>query len=271
MRARGLLPWLTLAGLLGFLPLLGPWLAQWAGALYGLASRPFALLAEPLDGLRRNLALPEVGALLLGLLGALAPCQLSTNAAALAWLARPSPGRLGSRLAAFLVGKALVYSLLGALALLGLATSGEALAWVRKALGPLMLLLGLHLLGLIRLPAPAWGLGRVGDWAERQGGHLGSFALGMAFGLAFCPTLFWLFFGLLLPSAATNPLGFLFPALFALGTGVPVLLLLALFRRGSDRGSTLRGFKRLGKASERLAGVVFLLAGLYDTVVYWFL
>ena len=78
MRARGLLPWLALAGLLSLLLLLGPWLAPLAGALYGLASRPFALLAEPLDGLRRNLALPEAGALLLGLLGALAPCQLST-------------------------------------------------------------------------------------------------------------------------------------------------------------------------------------------------
>ena len=271
MRARGLLPWLALAGLLSLLLLLGPWLAPLAGALYGLASRPFALLAEPLDGLRRNLALPEAGALLLGLLGALAPCQLSTNAAALAWLARPSPGRFWSRLGAFLVGKALVYSLLGALALLGLTASGEALAWIRKALGPLMLLLRLRLLGLLRLPAPTWGLGRIGDWAEHQGGPLGSFALGVAFGLAFCPTLFWLFFGLLLPSAATSPLGFLFPALFALGTGVPVLLLLALFRRGYDRGSTLRGFKRLGKVSGQLAGGLFLMAGLYDTVVYWFL
>ncbi|GAB5603229.1 sulfite exporter TauE/SafE family protein [Thermus sp. FJN-A] len=271
MRARSLLPWLALAGLWALLLALGPWLTQVVGVLYGLASKPFALLAGPLDGLRRNLGLPEVGALFLGLLGALAPCQLSTNAAALAWLARPTPGGFWSRFGAFLLGKALVYSLLGALALLGLAASGGFLAWVRKALGPLMLLLGLHLLGLLHLPAPGWGLARLGRWAEDRGGHLGAFALGVAFGLAFCPTLFWLFFGLLLPTAATSALGLLFPTLFALGTGVPVLLLLALFRRGHDRGPTLRGLKRLGSSSGRLAGLVFLLAGLYDTVVYWFL
>ncbi len=56
----------------------------------------------------------------------------------------------------------------------------------------------------------------------------GAFVLGMAFALAFCPTLFLLFFGLLIPLTLASAGGLIFPALFALGTAAPLLALLGL-------------------------------------------
>ncbi|WP_027888005.1 sulfite exporter TauE/SafE family protein [Meiothermus taiwanensis] len=272
------LGWGLLAGLGLALVLFGAPLAALAPSLYALASQPYAWLAEPINTLRLGLGIPLLSAFLLGLLGALAPCQLSTNAAALSWLARDALEAQGSawkRVGWFLLGKALVYLALAGVAVWvfgGTFTAPGALfTGVRRVLGPLMVLMGFLLLGLIRLPGPSLGPGRLGDWARARGGSLGAFTLGAAFGLAFCPTMFFLFFGAMLPAAVASRAGLVFPALFALGTAVPVLLILALLDRGKPKGEVLGEMRRGGRRLNLASGVVLVVAGLYDTLVYWFL
>lgn len=272
------LGWGLLAGLGLALVLFGAPLAALAPSLYALASQPYAWLAEPINTLRLGLGIPLLSAFLLGLLGALAPCQLSTNAAALSWLARDALEAQGSawkRVGWFLLGKALVYLALAGVAVWvfgGTFTAPGALfTGVRRVLGPLMVLMGFLLLGLIRLPGPSLGPGRLGDWARARGGSLGAFTLGAAFGLAFCPTMFFLFFGAMLPAAVASRAGLVFPALFALGTAVPVLLILALLDRGKPKGEVLGEMRRGGRRLNLAGGVVLVVAGLYDTLVYWFL
>lgn len=143
---------------------------------------------------------------------------------------------------------------------------------VRRALGPLMILLGLFMLGWLRLrlPLPTGAASRLKTWAEARGGAIGAFGLGTAFGLAFCPTLFWLFFGLMLPTAIASSTGVLFPALFALGTAAPLLLMLALLGRAGQKREVMGGMRRFNRVLTVVAGVILVLAGLYDTVVYWF-
>ena len=92
--------------------------------------------------------------------------------------------------------------------------------------------------------------------------------MGGTFALAFCPTLFWLFFGLTVPLGLESPMGFVFPALFAVGTSVPVLLLAALLGAGA-RPEVHTGLERASGILTRLAGVVFIVAGLNDTLTYW--
>ncbi|WP_240695306.1 hypothetical protein [Thermus caldilimi] len=86
--------------------------------------------------------------------------------------------------------------------------------------------------------------------------------------MAFCPTLFWLFFGLLLPLALASSFGFLFPLLFALGTGFPLGFLLLLFTR-MGRGRALKGMRQVRSHLLRGAGAVFVALGILDTVLYW--
>ncbi|MBA2598816.1 MAG: sulfite exporter TauE/SafE family protein [Chloroflexia bacterium] len=196
----------------------------------------------------------------------------------LAILGRQSAGRpRWQAMFAYLAGKALVYSTLGLLAVVlgaGLAeVSIPVFVAARKALGPLMVVVGLAMAGVLRWSwTPGSGLASRLRAVVRQYTDGGPFLIGLAFGFAFCPTLFALFVGLLIPLALTRPDGVLYPALFALGTALPLLAILGLLslRRGSPRHYAQpigQGQRIVGV----LAGVVLIVAGLNDTVVYWLL
>jgi len=222
-------------------------------------------------------SVPPASALLFGLIGAAAPCQLTTNLGALAWSASRAgtAPALGASLA-YIAGKALVYSVVGGLVVvLGLQLQGASIPVVvvaRKLLGPLMLLVGLGLLGLVRLPG-GFGLGQSRRLAGRvSGGGPGAFLLGVAFSFAFCPTLFWLFFGLTVPLALRSPGGWSFPGVFALGTALPLLALAAAVSLGWGAADRLAsGVARWHRPVTRVAGAAFIVAGLHDTLIYWWL
>lgn len=235
--------------------------------------------AEPLMSLSSSIGLPLVAALLLGLLGATAPCQVTTNASALAIVARrlDTPRLPMLATLAYLLGKMLVYTLVGVAVVLAgreVATGLiPTIGVVRKALGPLMILIGLFFLGL---PRPRLALGHgLSAWLKRHatgGGAGSSFLLGVAYAFAFCPTLFWLFFGLTIPLALRSSVGVLYPPVFALGTTLPLLALVGLLALGTGQPTGyLRGLRRAHRVLERVAGVILVLAGLNDTFLYWFL
>jgi len=254
--------------------LIGGLMREW----YLVLSQFSAALTVPLSSLAERVELPLVTPLLFGLIGATSPCQLTTSLSALAFSAK-QPSKAGTLMAsvAYVLGKVLVYSLVGGLVvLLGVrlqAASIPVVVVARKGLGPLMVLAGLGMLGVIRLRG---ALGqRWSRWLRRRvpgEGAGAGFLLGVAFSFAFCPTLFWLFFGLTVPLALQSPAGWSFPALFALGTGLPLLVLAGLVSLGLGAAETLAG--RMGglhRVLGRVAGVVFVLAGLHDALVYWWL
>ncbi len=249
-----------------------------AAALYAVLSIFYRMVAQPLRALGDGLDVPLLSALLFGVIGATAPCQLTTSGGALAYVAQ----RAGDRRAvardalAYLLGKALVYTVVGVAVILTGRQLAQGLIPVvvvaRKVLGPLMILLGLSLLGLVPLRF-ALGHGIAGRLEARAGsGAGGAFLLGAAFSFAFCPTLFLLFFGLTIPLALRSPVGAVYPGVFALGTTLPLLGLVGLLAAGvgATRGY-LAGVRRLDAWLRPVAAVVLILAGLNDTVVYWFL
>lgn len=234
-------------------------------------------LTEPIQNITESAGLPPLTALLLGVLGALSPCQITTGLSAFALIGRPTEG--GRPVVcglAYLGGKAIVYALLGlGFVLVGNALSQSAIpviVTVRRLIGPLMLLVGLALLGVWRWRLTL-GLGQT--IAARAVDRLdatrprGAFLLGAAFALAMCPTLFLLFFGILIPLALVSPGGVVYPAIFALGTTLPLLGALALMALGLRQKSRVSG--RLPRLLTRVAGVVLLLTGLNDTIIYWVL
>jgi cytochrome c-type biogenesis protein len=245
---------------------------------YQVLSTLNAAVAEPLSSLADSSGIPLLSALLFGLLGATSPCQLTTNASALAYVARGAgQGPAIARSAvAYLFGKALVYTLLG----VAVIVSGQQLAQqsipvvvaARKTLGPLMLVLGFYLLGLVPL---RFSLGHgLADWIEARAGPgaAGPFLLGTAFAFAFCPTLFLLFFGLTLPLALSSPLGVVYPGMFAVGTTLPLLGVAGLLTAGvTATKGYVRQAKRVGAWLRRAAALVLVLAGLNDTITYWLL
>lgn len=238
-------------------------------------SRVSAFLAGPLGDLSTRLELPLASAFLFGLVGAVAPCQLTTNVSAMAYLSRQGRrGTAGKEAGAFLLGKVLVYTLLGGLAFtLGTQLQRVAIPLAigtRRALGPLLLLIGLSLVGAFRLRG---GFGaRLSAWLQRlapTSGAARAFVMGGGFALAFCPTLFWLFFGLTVPLSLRSPMGFVFPAFFAVGTSVPVLFVATLLAAGASTEGASARLAKAGGILSRVAGAVLIVAGLNDTLTYW--
>lgn len=241
------------------------------------------VLTQPLGGLADQVNVPVVSVLIFGLLGAFAPCQLSTGVAALSFLARRAgePRRLWAHTLAYLAGKATVYLVIGGgLVLAGLQLSEitgaavPAAALARKALGPLLIVAGLFLAGWLRLRfSVGQRLSRAMEQRlGRQAGALPAYLMGVAFACTFCPTLFWLFFGLTLPLALASPGGVLLPVVFAAGTTLPLLALAALLTAGivDVRAliGRLRGFEGW---AQRAAGLVFVLVGVNEVLLYWLL
>lgn len=248
-------------------------------AWYGALSVINGAVASPLRDLAYSLGAPIAGVLLFGVIGATSPCQLTTSAGALAYLVRPGRDRrsVAAGALAYLAGKALVYTVLGVCVIL----AGQQLAEVsiplvvaaRKALGPLMVLLGLALGGWapFRLGV-RWGFfDRTVD-ATARASAMDAFLLGTALAFAFCPTLFLLFFGITLPLALASPVGVFFPPVFALGTSLPLLGLAGVIALGSQ--AAVRYLKHVHQVERLLrpvAAIVLVVVGLNDTLMYWFL
>ncbi len=244
----------------------------WYGWLSGLTQG----LVLSLQSLADSIALPAVAVIVFGLIGATSPCQLTTNLGALAYAsARPGTSRPIGLALAYVAGKVTVYTLVGAAVVLaGLqlqAVSIPVVVAARKGLGPLMILVGLALLGLWR---PRLSVGhqlaaRLQDGVKGSGAG-GAYLLGLVFSLAFCPTLFWLVFGLTIPLALRSAGGWSFAGLFAIGSSLPLLAVAALVTAGAGAVEGLAGsMRRLERPVRGGAAVILVVAGLHDTLVYW--
>jgi cytochrome c-type biogenesis protein len=247
--------------------------AQW----YAFLGQANNLFSPYLSGLSRQLNIPVLSALLLGLLGSTAPCQLSTNFSALGLFTQKISKKKECLSAAFsfTLGKVIVYTLIGSLTiLLGIKLNQEAVPIVqsvRKALGPLMLIVGLYLLGLFKTKLSLFtSLERNMVRHIPDIRYLQEFLLGIVYSLAFCPTLFWLFFGIVIPLGVSTSGGIILPGVFAIGTALPLLIITFLLAYGI--GTTkffTRDVPRINAILQKVAGVVFILAGINDIIAYW--
>ncbi len=248
------------------------------GQWYLYLSQLSATVAGPLGDLADRVQFPLVNAIILGVLGATAPCQLTTNLSAIAYVSR---GREGGRpwqeAVTYTLGKALVYTVVGGVVIgLGLQIQAAAIPVVvaaRKLLGPLLIVIGLVFLEFLRLRlALGQNLAEAFTWRLSARGPWGAFAMGVVFAFAFCPTLFLLFFGLTIPLGLRSSAGLLVPGLFAVGTALPLLLYAGLLATGAEAaGAYARRLSRGHATARKVAGAIFLLAGINDTLMYWFL
>jgi cytochrome c-type biogenesis protein len=246
---------------------------------YFFLTQLVAPIRMPLSDLSYEIQMPIIAALILGILGAFSPCQLSTNVAAFAFISRDigETKRVTRSALAYLLGKIVVYSLVGGAAiLLGLQLAQASIpvvVFTRKALGPVLVLLGLLMLGIVKLSLPFFA--RISENLKSQLGERrdarSSFLLGVAFSFAACPTLFVLFFGSLIPLAIAASIGGLtFPAIFAIGTTFPLMLFVALLAFGAQSViPTVRKLRAADVWVSRIAAIVFILVGINEIVLYW--
>ena len=226
--------------------------------------------------LSESLNIPVLSALFLGLLTAISPCPMATNIAAIAYVSRRVTERKYVIMTGILytLGRMFSYSILGILIIVaGLEIPGAASFlqdFGEQILGPLLIVVGLIMLNINRL---SFGLGggklssiggRVADW-----GMLGGFPLGALFALAFCPYSAVLFFGVLIPLALKSTGGVTLPAVFAIGTGLPVLVFGTLISVGVTKVSTwLNAVTRAEKIIRIIVSIIFIGVGIYYVVLW---
>jgi cytochrome c-type biogenesis protein len=214
----------------------------------------------------------------LGILTSISPCPLATNIAAISFIGRRVDKVTTALLSglAYSLGRALAYTALGAVVVLGLLSipgvSNFLQRYMNKLLGPLLILVGMYLLGLLGFKLAA----SVGSEELKRraagGGIWGAGFLGILFALSLCPVSAALFFGSLIPLAVAQHSEVALPMLYGIGTGLPVVAAAALLA-GGERvlGRALDRLAAVQRWAQRATGAVFIVVGLYLSVRFIFL
>jgi cytochrome c-type biogenesis protein len=158
----------------------------------------------------------------------------------------------------FVLGFTLVFMILGASATFLGSLLAYASRWVERAGGVLLILFGLYLLGVLRLP----GAGR--EWrmhlADKPVGYLGTLLVGITFGAGWTPCIGPVLGGILTLAATRGSMveGMGLLAVYSAGLAIPFLLSTVLIER------FLTSFKRIRQWLpwiNRVSGAMLLVLG----------
>ena len=218
-----------------------------------------------------------VTAVWLGILTSISPCPLATNIAAISFIGRriDNPRAAVATGLLYAVGRTIAYTVLAALLVSSLLSapmvSHVLQKHMNKILGPLLILVGMLLVGLIEFNVKGSGLAaRVGKRVESWGIWSG-LALGVVFALSFCPSSAALFFGSLIPLAVKHESPLVLPIVYGAGTALPVLVFAILIAVSTN--AVARAFDRITQFewwARRITGVLFIGIGVYFCLVFVF-
>lgn len=213
----------------------------------------------------------------LGILTSISPCPLTTNIAAISFIGKrlSSTRHVLLSSASYIVGRTLAYLIVAAVVVAGLLSipgvSQFLQKYMNRLLGPVLILAGAFLLEWIRFVMPGLHAGSGLQAKAERGGLWGPLLLGIVFALTFCPVSAALFFGSLIPLSIEHGSPILMPAVYGIGTALPVAVFAVFIALGAQRiGKAFDRLMQFEKWARRVTGVVFLLAGLYLILSYWF-
>ncbi|WP_409250739.1 sulfite exporter TauE/SafE family protein [Bacillus sp. SCS-153A] len=242
--------------------------------MYGILSKISSTLSEPfLNIVNSVMDYPILFAAILGLIGALAPCQLTANVSAITIYGNRTVQSKTDwvEVLYFLLGKVVVFSLLGFLVWwLGSEfqkTTTIFFPYFRKAIGPMIILIGLFLAGAFKMRFLEKIFGHIP--VKMGKGKTGSFIMGASFSIAFCPTMFVLFFVSLMPVVIASPSGIILPSIFGIATSIPLLIILFVMQFLEMNGSVMKKSRKTGAVIQISAGILLVIIGVFDTITYW--
>lgn len=223
-----------------------------------------------------NTQYSAITAMVLGLMTAISPCPLATNISAVGFISRD----LEDRHRVFLNG--IVYTLGRAVSYTGIALiiffgaeqmdiSGWFQKWGEKFLGPLLILIGFFMLDFIKLKLPGFGslTDKIGEKGRKS--YLNTLLLGMLFAMAFCPYSGVLYFVMLIPMTVASADGLILPVIFAIATGIPVIIFAWLIAYAvGNVGKLYNRIKKFELWFRRTVAVLFIGFGIYYIITIYF-
>ena len=230
---------------------------------------------EFLQSILENSQYLFVTAIILGLMTAISPCPLATNISAIGFISRDIENRrrVFFNGLVYTLGRAISYTGLAVIIYFGASKMNISMlfqGWGEKLLGPILILMGLFMLDVIKIKLPGFSriTEKIGE--SSKGSYLGTLLLGMIFALAFCPYSGVLYFVMLIPMTVASASGLYLPVLFAIATGLPVILFawLLAFAVGNV-GKLYKQIQTFELWFRRIVSVIFIGVGVYYVVIFF--
>ena len=231
---------------------------------------------EILQSFLENSPYAFVTAIVLGLMTAISPCPLATNISAIGFISRDIENRQRVFLngLVYTLGRAISYTGLAVIIYFGASKMNISMifqGWGEKLLGPVLILIGLFMLDVLKIKFPGFtGLTeKIGE--KSKGNYWSTLLLGMVFALAFCPYSGVIYFVMLIPMTMASVSGLFLPVIFAIATGLPVILFawLLAFAVGNV-GKLYNQIKTFELWFRRIVSVIFIAVGIYYSVIFYF-
>lgn len=229
---------------------------------------------ELLQHIVDNSDIPLLTAFILGLMTAISPCPLATNITATAYLSKNITDKRRVLLNGifYTLGRMFTYTVLGLIFFFG-ASKFQVARMLQNVsglyLGIALVIIGILMLDVIKINIPALN-NLSAKFGQRQAkkNYFSAFLLGMLFAMAFCPYSGVLYFGVLIPMTIASPSGLLLPPVFAIATGLPVIIIAYLL--AYSVGSVGKFYNRM-KSFEvwfrRTISAIFIVAGIFYIIV----
>ena len=214
-------------------------------------------------------------AFILGLMTAISPCPLATNISAIGFISRDLDNRrrVFIKGLVYTLGRAISYTALGVILFLGASKMKVTMlfqGWGEKLLGPLLIMIGLLMLDFIKIRFPGFSgvTEKMGEHSKKS--YWGTLFLGMVFAMAFCPYSGVLYFAMLIPMTITSASGLYLPVVFAIATGLPVIIFAWLLAYAvGNVGKLYNQIKTFELWFRRIVAVLFILVGIYYIAVFF--
>ncbi len=185
---------------------------------------------EVLQHILDNNNIPILSAFLLGVMTAISPCPLATNITAIGFISKDLENRnkIFYNGLWYTLGRAISYTVLGLILYFGASKFHVAKFFQsngEKFLGPLLVIVGVLMLDFIKIKFP--GFSGISDkiGKNNKSNWWTALLLGIIFALAFCPYSGVLYFGMLIPMTISSVSGLFLPVVFAVATGLPVIII----------------------------------------------
>jgi len=214
---------------------------------------------------------PLLSAFVLGVMTSISPCPLATNITAIAYISKDIKTAKHTLMSGLMytLGRAISYTLLATLIYFGLSSFEIAKifqGWGDKVLGIVLIFISLVMFGIIKInlgDGHNVKIEKLKEWLAGKG-YAGALLLGVLFALAFCPYSGVLFFGILIPLILKSTGGLLLPPLFAIGTGLPVIVFSFILAFSVGKvGKIYNAMGKIEKVMRYGVATVFLLVGIY--------
>ena len=231
---------------------------------------------EFLRSILENSQYSFITAFILGLMTAISPCPLATNITAIGFISRDIENRKRIFISGlvYTLGRAISYTALGIILFLGASQVKISLifqGWGEKLIGPILILIGLLMLDVIKLKLPGFSklTEKIGEKSKKS--YWSTLLLGTVFAMAFCPYSGVLFFAMLVPITIASVSGLYLPIVFAVGTGLPVIIFAWLLAYAIGNVAHLYNkIKTFERWFRRIMSFVFIVVGIYYIIRAYF-